>query len=158
MKSNLFISPTDTVIGIGGPVSEETKDQIYKIKKRPKNKKLVIMVSSLEEAKKYEGWNSTATKLANEFWPGALTIALTDELSLRMPDHEELLELIKKIGPIYMTSANISGQNVVSSLEEAKTVFPNIKIYEFKIKKESLPSTIVDTKLNIIRQGSIKIK
>ena len=153
--SKIFICPTDTVIGIGGPVSDEVKKEIYKIKKRSTKKPLVILVSSIKEAQSFKGWNESANLIAQKYWPGALTIVLDDNISLRMPNHPELLQLIKKIGPIYMSSANISGQKPISSLLEAKNIFPRIKIYNFKVFNNN-PSTIIDTKGNILRKGDIK--
>ena len=48
----LFLTTTDTVVGIGAPVSVKNLQLINELKKSPKNKRLVIMVSSLEEAQK----------------------------------------------------------------------------------------------------------
>lgn len=153
--SELFIAPTDTILGIGAKVSKKNRKAIYKLKQRPKKKKLVIMISSIKEARMFKGWSSEIETVAKKHWPGALTIVLNRKISLRIPNHKELLDLIKEIGPIYMTSANISGQEPVKSLEEAKKVFPNIKIYDFKIYNGT-HSTIIDKDLTIIREGKIK--
>ena len=49
---NLIISTTDTVLGLGGRVSEDTKKLIFEIKKRDPNKKLIILVASIEQARR----------------------------------------------------------------------------------------------------------
>lgn len=52
---DLFLSTTDTVLGIGAPVSVKNKKLIFELKQRPDHKNLIIMVSSLEQAKKLKG-------------------------------------------------------------------------------------------------------
>ncbi|CRH46035.1 Putative translation factor (SUA5) [Chlamydia trachomatis] len=52
--NKLFISTTDTVLGIGGPVDRETENLIYEIKGRDKNKKLIILVASLKQARMFK--------------------------------------------------------------------------------------------------------
>lgn len=60
----LIISTTDTVLGIGGPVSKEVEDLIYEIKGRDRNKKLIILVSSIKQARQFKEWNSQADEFA----------------------------------------------------------------------------------------------
>ena len=141
--NDIFLSTTDTVVGIGAPVSQKNFNAIMKLKKRDSQKPLIIMVGSIEQAQKLEGWNSQAQKLADEFWPGATTLILSKTVAVRMPDVLELCNLIKQIGPIYMTSANISGQKE-NTLEEAKITFPDVKkYYEFGLGT-GVASSIID--------------
>ncbi|WAM09467.1 Sua5/YciO/YrdC/YwlC family protein [Mycoplasmopsis cynos] len=46
----LFITTTDTIVGIGGIVSNEVLDALYSIKNRPREKKIIILVSSIDQA------------------------------------------------------------------------------------------------------------
>lgn len=143
---NIFLATTDTVPGIGCPYDDlKSLDLIFEIKKRPKHKKIVIMVASIEQAKSFEGWNDNAEKLAKEFWPGALTIILNDDVALRMPNCKQLLELMKKIGPIYMTSANISGENNLS-IDEAIKTFNMIEKHYVECIGDGKPSKIIDSR------------
>ena len=128
MYSELFIATTDTITGIGAPISEKNKKAIYTIKNRPYEKPLIIMVSSIKMAEKLKGWNTKATKLAKKVWPGATTIVVNTSLAVRMPDNKGLLKLINSLGPIYMTSANSSGQKQLS-FKEAKVFFKEITTY-----------------------------
>lgn len=52
--NELFIATTDTVVGIGAPVSETNRKLILKIKKRKRNNRLIIMVHSLEQARSFK--------------------------------------------------------------------------------------------------------
>ncbi|ENY68775.1 Hypothetical protein, Sua5/YciO/YrdC/YwlC family protein [Mycoplasmopsis bovigenitalium 51080] len=128
--NNLFISSTDTVCGIAGPICEQTLEQIYTLKKRNKNKKIIILVGSLEQARQFSQWNSEAEEFAKKYWPGAYSLIVNNQ-GFRMPNQPKLLEYLLKNGPVYMTSANISGQAPIK-LKQAQDIFPQIKnIYDF---------------------------
>lgn len=109
----IFLATTDTVVGIGGPMNEETKKALNEIKKRPLDKHIVVLVSSTTMAKEYfaqYGFGIKASDLADRYWPGAVTLVISPQLALRVPDNILLQNLIEKVGPIYMTSANITGK------------------------------------------------
>ncbi len=127
----LIISTTDTVLGIGGPVSKEVEDLIYEIKGRDRNKKLIILVSSIKQARQFKEWNSQADEFAKKYWPGATTIVVNNQ-GFRMPNQKKLLEYIEVNGPIYMTSCNLSNAPVCKTIENAKQLFPEItNVYNF---------------------------
>ncbi|TCG10810.1 Sua5/YciO/YrdC/YwlC family protein [Mycoplasma marinum] len=155
--TNIFISTTDTVVGIGAPMSKENEQKLFSIKNRPSNKPLLVMVSSIEEARKFEGWNNNAEKLAQKYWPGQVTIII-GEIGIRIPNNKQLIELIKIKGPIYMTSANKSGDPTLD-LEEAKKTFPEIKeVYDFGVGSKVASTIVRASDFKIFRQGSIKIE
>ncbi|WP_322959394.1 Sua5/YciO/YrdC/YwlC family protein [Mycoplasmopsis cynos] len=144
----LFITTTDTIVGIGGIVSNEVLDALYSIKNRPREKKIIILVSSIDQARTFKEWNERADELAKKVWPGAVTIIINNQ-GFRMPNQKGLLKLIDSVGPVYMTSANISGQKTIS-IDQANEVFPNIKnIYNFG-KPSGKPSDIYNLDTNEI--------
>ncbi|TDV24457.1 tRNA A37 threonylcarbamoyladenosine synthetase subunit TsaC/SUA5/YrdC [Mycoplasmopsis mustelae] len=148
---SMFITTTDTVLGIGGPVNDDVLDAIYHLKKRPNDKKVVILVGSISQARQFSQWNQDAEKLAEQLWPGAATIIINNQ-GFRMPNQTGLLRFLNKNGPMYVSSANISGQLPIS-LKQASCVFPEIKhIYNFG-SGSNQPSTIynLDTKKVIKR-------
>lgn len=138
----LFIMTTDTVVGIGAPVSKENKEAINYLKTRDKKKSLIIMVGSLEQARSFKEWDKKAEALAAEVWPGPVTIALNDKIALRMPDNTAIQNFIKQTGPIYSTSANLSGEPVLS-FAEAKKHFQEITEYYYFGEGNGKPSTII---------------
>ncbi|MCK5946029.1 MAG: Sua5/YciO/YrdC/YwlC family protein [Mycoplasmataceae bacterium] len=145
MKSKyaeLFLTTTDTVTGIGAPVSQEGIEALLDLKDREPDKGFIIMVGSIEQAKKLKGWNDKAAKMAEEFWPGQTTLALSDKVAVRMPDNLALRDLIIAKGPVYMTSANVSDEKPLG-LWEAKEVFYEVKkFYDFG-KGTGKPSAII---------------
>ena len=141
----LFLTTTDTITGLGAPVSKENEKALFKIKNREKNKRFVIMVGSLEEAKKLKGWTKEATNFAEEVWPGQVTLVVSDNLAVRVPENADLQTLLLAKGPCYMTSANLSGDDVLS-LAEAKDVFQEVnEFYDFG-KSKSKASKIIDVR------------
>ena len=125
--------PTDTVYGVGvDPSQPEAVRKLYRIKGRPEDKPIAILVGSIEDvARVAQTPSRTFSRLADRFWPGGLTLIVeTRELppeitaggstvGVRMPDHPLTLELLRGFGgPIATTSANRSGENPATSAEE----------------------------------------
>jgi len=148
MKSKyeqLFLTTTDTVTGIGAPVSKENYEAILDLKQRDPDKGFIIMVGSLEQARKFKDWSPKAEKLAAEHWPGEVTLALSEKVALRMPGFLALRDLIIALGPVYMTSANEQGEAPLK-LSQAKETFYEIrKFYDFG-KGSGTPSMIIRVK------------
>ncbi len=140
--NELIISTTDTVLGIGGKVNEKIKKLIYEIKGRDENKKLIILVSSIKQARMFPEWNIQAEQYAKKYWPGATTLVVNNQ-GFRMPNQKKLLEYLEQNGPIYMSSCNLSNAPVCKTIEDAKLIFPEIKnIYNFG-KMTQQPSQII---------------
>lgn len=145
IKNNqLFITTTDTVLGIGAKVNEKNKEQIFKIKNRDSSKSLVIVVANIEQLKQFETLNDVHLKYINKYWPGNVTLIINNN-AYRIPNNKDLLELIKKEGPFYLTSCNISNQEIIKDLDQAKKIFPNLIYFDFGTGSNK-PSIIIDTK------------
>ncbi|AXE60844.1 SUA5-like translation suppressor [[Mycoplasma] phocae] len=140
--NKLFISTTDTVLGIGGAVEDDVKNLIYEIKGRDRNKKLIILVGSIQQARSFWQWNNEAEKLAEKFWPGPTTLVVNDQ-GFRMPNQKKLLAYLQANGPVYMSSCNLSDAPVCQNIKEAKIVFPQIKHFYNFGKMTQQPSQII---------------
>ena len=118
--------PTDTVYGLGADATNEAAVQkIFNAKGRPSDRPISVLVGSVQSIDKYAmDVPKQAKILANEFWPGPLTIILKDAgffaasvtagrktVGLRMPDNKIALEFIQKCEvPLATPSANTSGR------------------------------------------------
>ncbi|WP_036464815.1 Sua5/YciO/YrdC/YwlC family protein [Mycoplasmopsis sturni] len=147
--SNIYIFSTDTVNGIGGKVSDlDTLEKLYYLKKRPLEKKIMILVGSLEQAQKFPQWTNKATTIALKYWPGPYSIIVNNQ-GFRMPNNAQLCEFLIKNGPMYTTSLNISGSDPIQ-LKDASNFFPEVKnILDFGQPK-GIPSTIINLDTNEI--------
>ncbi len=166
--------PTETVYGIGvDPLSQAAVDKIFNLKERDENKPLSILVHSFHDLIKLK-IISTVPEIVELYWPGPLTIIVESELNfadgvgtknpnsigVRVPDNELTLELLKKTGPLAVTSANISGQEDITNERDAESVFGDkIGHYLQGSALHGSGSTIVDFRdeeFKVIREGPLK--
>ena len=132
--------PTDTLPAIAA--SPESALQLWELKKRPKNKPLILMGGGSEELLKYVipiAWDDVIG-MASKYWPGSLTMVLpsnkepfieqlnlcNSSIGIRVPDCNLARELLNWTGPLATTSANIAGQPSSKNAEEALTYFPTL--------------------------------
>ena len=84
-----------------------------------------------------------------------------ETLAFRMPDKKDLLELLKKTGPLISTSANPEGKKPALTVEEAKAYFgSNVDFYVDEGRLESLSSTLIkieNGKIVVLREGAVEI-
>jgi L-threonylcarbamoyladenylate synthase len=175
-NDGIICVPTDTVYGLCAKIdSEKAYKKLVELKKRPINKLFPIMCADKEQIKNIAELNKLAEKLVDYFMPGPITLILEKKIQLtslingkytsiavRMATSKSLEELIKKAGsPIFMTSANISGEPTCVSLDEIEKKFPSLDgILEGEIPKGQA-STIVDCtseRIKILREGPISLK
>jgi len=124
---DLVAFPTETVYGLGADArNDQAVARIYEAKGRPSFNPLIVHFADIENLKDQVNWNDWAEKLANTFWPGALTFILPrsencklarlvsaglETVAVRVPAHPIAHSLIDKAGtPIAAPSANTSGK------------------------------------------------
>ena len=74
-SGGLVAFPTETVYGLGADAfNTKAVAKIYSAKKRPNFNPLIVHVIDLETAQKFVYLDDAALLLANNFWPGPLTI------------------------------------------------------------------------------------
>tara|TARA_B100000212_G_scaffold196116_1_gene147990 strand:- start:195 stop:776 length:582 start_codon:yes stop_codon:yes gene_type:complete len=171
-----IIFQTDTLPAIG--CMPEYSEVIYKVKKRDKNKALILMGSQIQEVLDYVDNNARDDfqKIAEKFWPGPLTLIIpakknknlnfiTSEntLGIRIPDSITARSLILETGPLATSSANISGLNTSFDAESVSNDLPEVDILG-PIPWHTcsgLGSTIIawakDGKWRLVREGQIPI-
>ena len=174
LKNDGVISvPTDTVYGVCARIStKKAYDKLVAIKNRPKEKAFPIMCSNIEQIKNIAIVDETAEKIIKAFMPGPLTVVLKknkeipdyvtngkDTIAVRMAPSEALKELINKVeSPIFMTSANKSGEPTCNNIDEIEKACPSLDgILEGEVLF-SIGSTIIDCTSNevkILRNGPI---
>lgn len=131
------VFPTDTVYGIGtAAFDEDAIGRIYRIKERPAGAALQILTGTVAQAREVTAWNQDAQKLADKFWPGALTMILKPSekglplrrgfagLGLRVPGNPFLVQLLSAMPcPAASTSANLHGQPTLTAEEDILNTF-----------------------------------
>lgn len=165
--------PTETVFGLGVKFSHlEALEKIYEIKHRSHSKAISLMIYDPKDIEKYAYVNENAQKLIDHFMPGMITLVLKkksilsddftagyDTIGIRIPDDPFVLKLLKEVGPMLVTSANISGQETLLNDQEVYKQFKGkIKMIIKGKCKNTLASTVikVDEDVTILRQGCIQ--
>ena len=121
-KGGVVLIPTDTVYGLAvSPNFDDSISRLFALKRRPRNVNLPIMVASDAEleALGFEVSESARRLLRSPLMPGSLTLAMgfstdyrpawlagRDEAAVRIPNDERLLSVLRKAGPLLVTSAN----------------------------------------------------
>ena len=168
--------PTETVYGLGANALDENAVlKIFQAKGRPQDNPLIIHISSIDWLYKLCDFvPEIALKLADNFWPGALTLVLKksslvpssisrglDTVAIRFPSHKVALQVISNAGvPIAAPSANTSGRPSTTTgdhvLEDLDTKISAI-LYD-DICQIGLESTVVDLTQEIpilLRPGGV---
>ena len=167
-SGGLVVIPTETVYGLASKM--EYAEKIYEVKKRPKTKPLPVQ-STLAEVEELGHFNEMARELAKLYWPGPLTMVVkakprvpetvtagTGKVGIRVPKHEFAYKLLEEIGPLAVTSANLSGHKAPKSPEEVN-VQADLLIDMGPVA--GTPSTVVEVEANkvrLIREGAIPFK
>ena len=138
-SGEVVIIPTDTLPGVA--VNPAHAHRIWELKRRPAEKPLILMGATVEALLQHVDvcCHGDAAALAQQHWPGALTLVLPAtsgcvaqlnpggrSLGCRIPACALTQDLLIESGPLATSSANLSGQPAAISAEEADRQFPGI--------------------------------
>lgn len=176
LKNDGVISvPTDTVYGICARIcSKEAHDNLIRTKNRPYNKPFPVMCADEEQIKSIALVNEKAELLIRKFMPGPITLVLPKHpdlseyinnggstIAIRMATSKPVEELIRKTGsPIFMSSANQSGEPACTSLDEIEKACPTLSGMMEGEVFFGKGSTIVDctsSTIKVLREGPISL-
>lgn len=166
--------PTETVYGLGVKFqSLEALERLMEAKNRDYSKAITLMVADVDDIEKYAYVNENAYKLMKAFMPGMITLIFKkkesvdrcmtngkDTIGIRIPDSEYVLELLRHVGPMLVTSANLSNHpNTTSTKEVLAQLDGRIDLVVDGQTSDNIASTVVDVSgesVVILREGKIK--
>lgn len=171
----LAVFPTDTVYGIGVAVRYAgSPDAIYAAKGRDAGKPIAWLVGGADALIEYgTGVPEVAIDLARRHWPGALTVIVKagdavpqpfrskrGTIGLRMPASETALALVRAVGPLATSSANMSGVSDSGSLSQIdQGLLESVAaVVEGSERPSGVASTVVDCSsgdIVVLRQGGV---
>ena len=177
-RGELVVMPTDTVYGIAAeafdPVAVEL---LLKAKGRGRDMPPPVLVGTVRAAMALVMDLADVGKdLIDEFWPGGLTIVCRSSptlvwdlgetkgtVAVRMPLHPVALDLLKRTGPLAVSSANASGRPAATTADEAMDQLGDaVAVYlDGGPCADDVPSTIVDLTGSVprlLRQGVITVE
>jgi L-threonylcarbamoyladenylate synthase len=171
----VIVVPTDTVYGLAAlPDDAEAVQRIYAAKNRPDQVHLPVLAATLDHVRRLGvAFPQAAVTLSARWWPGPLTMAFgfsataarpvwlagRDEVAVRIPDNAFLLGLMRVVGPLVVTSANLHGDATPPSAEEAGSrLAPHVSLVIDGGMLDAVPSTLVNMRASppvVEREGAI---
>lgn len=123
LGGQMVVVPTDTVYGIAVRVDDgDALNRLFDLKGRDRAKPIAVLVASPDEAERLGIFDERSRRLAEHFWPGAMTLVVNRQpafvhelgggrgtIGIRCPNHRDMLDLLERTGPLAVTSANVSG-------------------------------------------------
>ena len=177
-RGELVVLPTDTVYGLGADAFDPASvRRLLAAKGRGRNMPPPVLVSARSTLDALAtSVPEYARLLAEELWPGPLTLVCRQQSSLqwdlgdtrgtvavRMPDHEVALELLSRVGPMAVSSANRTGMDAATDADQAESMLG--MAIEVLLDAGPTPgpvaSTIVDATGKVgrvLRQGAVSLE
>lgn len=172
-KGGIVAFPTETVYGVGIHFNdEEALERLMEAKNRDYSKAITLMVADKADISQYAYISPQAQKMIDQFMPGMITLIFKKKesvhdsmtngkstIGIRIPDSEFVLSLLKKVGPMLVTSANLSQHsNTTSTQEVLNQLDGRIDLVVDGKTSDNIASTVVDVsqdEIKILRDGKI---
>ena len=177
-RGGLVVLPTDTVYGIGADAFDaDAVTALLAAKGRGRHMPPPVLVP---DARTLDGLATDvpedARRLVEAFWPGGFTIILRAQpslawdlgethgtVALRMPDHEAALALLRRTGPLAVSSANTTGHPAALDAADAQAQLGDaVTVYlDGGTAPGGVASTIVDATsgtLRLVRAGAVTLE
>ena len=172
----LVAMPTDTVYGLGVVLDAPNGlPRLFAAKDRPLDRAIVLLVADAAQAASVGVMPPAARVLAERFWPGGLTLVLAQvpdarlpavltggatTIGIRLPDHSCPRALARELGPLPVTSANVSGR---PDARDAAGVLEQLGdrvdlVLDGGPARGGVPSTVVDCSSDlprVLRAGAV---
>jgi L-threonylcarbamoyladenylate synthase len=168
--------PTETVYGLAVVPTNAGLARLVDAKRRSADKGIALLVDSLDQVRALAEVPEAASSVAAAFWPGALTLVLPQRageplpdlltggrptIGVRLPDHDVPRALARRLGPIAVSSANISGEPDATTADQVLATLAGelALVIDDGPVRGGVPSTVVAIsaagELTILRAGAI---
>lgn len=176
-RGELVVLPTDTVYGIGADAFDPRAVQaLLDAKGRGRQMPPPVLIPDVATL---DGLATDVPdgvrELAQAFWPGGLTVIVRAQpsllwdlgethgtVALRMPDHPVALALLRRTGPLAVSSANLTGRPAATTAQEAyRQLGAKVPVVlDGGAAPGGVASTIVDAtgdELRVVRLGALDV-
>jgi tRNA threonylcarbamoyl adenosine modification protein (Sua5/YciO/YrdC/YwlC family) len=177
-SGRLIVMPTDTLYGLGcDAFDSDAVAALLAAKNRGRDMPVPVLVGSWHTI---DGLvlsvSPVARELTRAFWPGGLSLVVQQAPSLawdlgntagtvmlRMPLHPVAIEVLREVGPMAVSSANISGQPPAATVAEAQAQLGDkVGVYiDGGPATHGVASTIVDlsgAQPRVLREGAVPVE
>lgn len=169
-----IVLPTDTVYGIGAAAFDAAAVQgLLDAKQRGRDMPPPVLIAEPSMLRSLAtGLTREGLEVAKAFWPGPLTVVVNaqpdlkldlgdrgDTIAVRVPDHDFTRTLLRRTGPLAVSSANVSGRPAARTVDEAiEQLGDSVAVYlDAGEAGGPVPSTIIDLTgpPRILREGRL---
>ncbi len=165
--------PTDTVYGLAvDPRLPGAVDRVFALKKRPELLQLPVLIADPTDSVDLAEVTPLAMRLISRYWPGPLTLVLPRRagvafdlggdpatIGLRCPATSVLRVLLRRTGPLAVTSANRHGEAPLHSADEVREHFgAGVRAVLDGGRCAGTPSTVISlagADLRCLREGAL---
>ncbi len=177
-RGELVLLPTDTVYGVAADAfTPDAVGRLLAAKNRGRHMPVPVLVG---EASTLAGLVTVippdAHRLAEAFWPGGLTLVLEHTptlnwdlgeaegtVAVRLPDDDLARDLLRRTGPLAVSSANRSGRPAATTAQQAEYQLGEhvAVVLDGGSRESSAASTIVDctgSAPRVLRVGAIEVE
>lgn len=173
-RGELIVIPTDTVYGVAADAfSPAAVARLLAAKGRGRQSPPPVLVAGKTTlAALVAEIPEPVERLVDTFWPGGLTIVLPAQPSLswdlgdthgtvavRMPSHRVALEILEEVGPLAVSSANLTGKPAAIAAADAVDMLgESVAVYlDDGLSRTGVPSTIVDATALVGGDGLVRV-
>lgn len=162
-QGKVIAVPTDTVYGLAClAANSQAVQRLYKIKQRDEGKPLAICLSNVKEIGTWGILDDTLVHILERLLPGPYTMCLQrtsvlnqalnpglDTVGIRVPNDKFVRSVAKIVGPLALTSANVSGEPSSLHPNDFHALWPELdgifhRHNNSKKDKHRVGSTVVD--------------
>lgn len=177
-QGKISLTTTDTVLGLLASCTKEGFDALNTIKGRQQKPYLVLVADAyMAQNLIAESHYTLLSTFVATCWPGPITVIFPigknvplymqskdRTIAIRIPSHKHLLGLLHAVGPLFSTSANLTGEPVPLDKAEVNPHLLNhldYVVFEDQAKQHSsVASTIIDCssdEIRLIREGAFAV-
>lgn len=173
-EGKVLAVPTDTIYGLAGLASNtHAVQRLYEIKQRDKNKPLAICLSTVKDIGEWAILDDVPPRLLESLLPGPYTICLRrqsalnpalnpgmESIGIRVPKNKFIRSVAKLVGPLALTSANISSEPSSLCPEEFQSLWlelDGIFHYPSNARKRNDGRRIGSTVVDLSQPGCYKV-
>jgi L-threonylcarbamoyladenylate synthase len=167
------IIPTDTLYGVVCSAAQpEAVTRLYALKKR-EQKPGTVIAATIDQLVEL-GVPRRYLTAVQQFWPNPISVVipLGDHLqelhagkgsvAFRVPDNDQLMDLLRQTGPLLTSSANHPGEQPATTISEAENYFGNqVDFYvdggDLSGAKPSTVIRMVDDAVEVLREGALTV-
>jgi L-threonylcarbamoyladenylate synthase len=158
-EGRLAVVATDTMYAVlSNPFHPHATHRVYSAREAARTSPLPVFVHSHMQLPALAEVSEQATRLAQAFWPGPLTLLLPSSggmawdlgdaqgtVAVRMPDDAFLLDVLSLTGPLAATAASRAGEAPPATVDDAIAALGDaVALYIDGGPREPAASTVVD--------------